>query len=62
MFIEIASFDKSCSGGDGNLGGGTIPRIFIPPKIKFVGFRVGGNRTHSHLFGLRRTQSESAAE
>ena len=39
-----------------------MSEIFIPPKIKIVGFRVGGDRIHSDLIGLRRTQSESAAE
>ena len=36
--------------------------IFIPPKKFFVGFRLGGDRTHSDFLGLSRTQSESAAE
>ena len=36
--------------------------IFIPPKNFFVGFRLGGDRTHSDFLGLSRTQSESAAE
>ena len=36
--------------------------IFIPPKKIFVGFRLGDDRTNSDPLGLRRTQSESAAE
>ena len=36
--------------------------IFIPPKKFFVGFRLGGDRTHSDFLGLSRTESESAAE